>query len=438
MLAPFQTLRAAAASWKTTAASGTFNTASNWTLGTVPVNGDSLTFSTSTTTLLTNNLTSLSVAGITFSGTGSSAFTISGNALTLTSTVSQANNVTPQTINAPLVLGANILFSATTNATLNVGGAVSGGFRLTKGNPGTLVLSGVNTHSGGTQVNAGTLQLSGSGTLGSSSGTLTINNGTLDLNGTSQQVGNFTGSSGTIVNNASGTAATLTFGNGNGTGGTVASVIANNASGTGTVALAKTGTGSIALSGANTFSGGTTINAGTLTLGSATTLSGATGLLAISGGTLATSVSATTIGGNLTLSSGTISLNGTGAGSLTLASGAVFAMSGGTFAFTLGSSFDQVVSAGSGTLSLTGGTFSFDTGGSGFSYASSYQIFSGFGSASFSALTLAGYDTANYTAMISDTGLLSFSASAIPEPSTYAAFAGAAALGLAAWRRRRA
>ena len=53
--------------------------------------------------------------------------------------------------------------------------------------PGTLVLSGANTYSGGTTISAGTLQLSGAGTLGAPSGTLGVSGGVLDLGGTTQR-----------------------------------------------------------------------------------------------------------------------------------------------------------------------------------------------------------------------------------------------------------
>ncbi|MBC7368618.1 MAG: PEP-CTERM sorting domain-containing protein [Undibacterium sp.] len=198
------------------------------------------------------------------------------------------------------------------------------------------------------------------------------------------------------------------------------------------LSLARTNDGP----GAHTYTGNTTVESGTLTLGSAITLQAATGALIVTGGALATSVAATTVGGHIIFSGGALSLNDNSAGSLTLTAGQNFSMSGGTLTLTLGSSYDQIVSVGSGILGLSGGTITFDTGGAGFSYSSAYQIFSGFGSTSFSSLTLSGYDTTNYLASISSSGQLSFAAAAIPEPSTYAACLGGLSLTWA-WRRRK-
>ena len=144
----------------------------------------------------------------------------------------------------------------------------TGGLNETSAGAGILQLSGANSYQGGTTVNGGAVQLSGSGTLGNTSGALAVNTGgTLDLNGTSQTVGNLTGTGGTIVNNGTGTNETLTVGSGNGTGGNYQGVIADHTSGTGTLAFTKTGTGTIALSGATlSFNLGAALTASSLSL----------------------------------------------------------------------------------------------------------------------------------------------------------------------------
>ncbi len=81
---------AATCTW-TGASSDNFNTAGNWSGcgGGVPQNGDSITFdvtSLSTSKTLTNNISSLSVATITFTGTNANSYyyTIEGSALSIT------------------------------------------------------------------------------------------------------------------------------------------------------------------------------------------------------------------------------------------------------------------------------------------------------------------------------------------------------------------
>ena len=108
----------------------------------------------------------------------------------------------------------------------------------------------------------------------------------MDLNGVSLGVGNLNGTGGKVLNSDNGTGVALTIGNGNGTGGTYAGSIADNVGGgaTGTVALVKTGTGTITLSGANTYSGGTTLAGGALSVSAANNLG--SGSVTFDGGAL--------------------------------------------------------------------------------------------------------------------------------------------------------
>ena len=94
-------------------------------------------------------------------------------------------------------------------------------------------------------------------------------NGTFDFNGRSEGFDALSGS-GTVTNNATGSFSLMTLGNGNGSS-TFSGVIRNGLSG-GTMALAKTGTGTLTLAGSNDYTGGTTVSAGTLRLGSSTAL----------------------------------------------------------------------------------------------------------------------------------------------------------------------
>jgi autotransporter-associated beta strand protein len=241
-------------------------------------------------------------------------------------------------------------FQVDASQTYTVTSAIGGSGALNKTGSGIMVLNAANTYSGGTILAAGTLQLSGSGILGSTSGALTVNGGTLDLNGSNQGVGNFTGSGGTILNNATATNVILTIGNNNGTGGNYAGVIADRTSGTGTVALTKTGTGTITLSGTNTYTGATTVNGGSLFVNGSTA----------SGSAITVNNSGTTLGGSGTIN-GSINVASSGAnlspgasgvgstailhtGAVTLASGSSFNVDiNGT---TAGTAYDQVSVAG--------------------------------------------------------------------------------------------
>ena len=235
-----------------------------------------------------------------------------------------------------------------------VGNSGTGGLTLndSNGTPGTLILSAVNTYAGGTIVTKGTLKTSGSGTLGATSGALTVNtNGTLDLNGTSQSVGNLSGTGGKVVNNSGSGTNTLTIGTGNGTGGSYAGVIADNTTGAGSVAVTKTGSGNITLTGVNTYTGATTINGGTLTVGGASGALGATAIATSGAGTLQigtnSSTATTTLGSG---SAGSVTVNS--AGHLSLVNGAF-----NTLALNTGN--------GSNGLTMNGGSFlDFDIGGS--------------------------------------------------------------------------
>ena len=218
--------------------------------------------------------------------------------------------------------------------TLTVGGSISGtGYGLTKMGTGALALTGSNTYSGGTMLTLGTLILGNSSALGT--GTLTFNGGTLD-----SSVANLVNSQ----NNAQNWNADFTFAGTNslnlGTGPVVmnasrqVTVSANKLTVGGPISgsgygLTKTGTGTLALSGSNSYSGGTTISAGTLQMGNAYAFGGnGSNITIASGATLDTAgVSGTSAARyNLTLSGSGVSgagaiTNSSGTGNLYLASG---------------------------------------------------------------------------------------------------------------------
>jgi len=150
----------------------------------------------------------------------------------------------------------------TTGGNFAVTDVLTGSRAFTKLGLNALTLTGENTYAGGTTLNAGTLTMGNASALGSTGGQLTINGGTLDMAGNSLTVGNLTGAGG-VINGVSGNR-TLTIGEGNGTGGNFRGQISD---GGGTTALAKIGAGTITLSGANDYTGETTVSAGTLVFG---------------------------------------------------------------------------------------------------------------------------------------------------------------------------
>ncbi|MFD9900331.1 autotransporter domain-containing protein [Mesorhizobium sp. NPDC059025] len=123
------------------------------------------------------------------------------------------------------------------------------GTSLTKQGPGTLILSGANTYSGGTTIAAGTLQLGDGGTSGSIAGNV-VNNATLAFNRSDN----------------------ATFGGG--------------ISGSGRVN--QIGSGTLILSGANSYTGGTTISGGTLSISTDASLGAVSGGVTFAGGMLTT------------------------------------------------------------------------------------------------------------------------------------------------------
>lgn len=138
-----------------------------------------------------------------------------------------------------------------------------GGGTLTKSGAGTLTLSGTNTFTGQTHVNAGTLSIGANVNLGAQTtgATLNLKGGTLQATGT---FGLFNGTAGTnnravtLLNQSS---IEVTGSNTL----TIAGVISNNANaGFVLPGFNKTGTGTLGVGNANTYTGATNVNAGTL------------------------------------------------------------------------------------------------------------------------------------------------------------------------------
>ena len=136
------------------------------------------------------------------------------------------------------------------NATLS--GAISGPGGLSKIGLGTLTLSGQSTYTGATGVNAGTLQAGAVNTFSPFSAFTVVSGATLDLASFNQTIGSLAGTGGVTLGSA-----TLTTGNDN-----TSTIFSGTISGAG--GLTKIGSGTLLLTGANTYAGPTNINAGIL------------------------------------------------------------------------------------------------------------------------------------------------------------------------------
>ncbi|WP_305879377.1 autotransporter outer membrane beta-barrel domain-containing protein [Bradyrhizobium sp. 41S5] len=159
------------------------------------------------------------------------------------------------------VAAGQTLTSGNDNTTTTFSGVISGPGGLTKNGTGTLTLSGSNTYSGDTTINAGTL-LMGTANAIANSRTLVVWGGTYDLNNFDQSVGGINGNSATTIALHS---ATLTVGGANQNSGFFGNI-------TGFGGLIKTGTGYQDLYGINSYSGSTVINDGVLRLTTGGTL----------------------------------------------------------------------------------------------------------------------------------------------------------------------
>lgn len=103
----------------------------------------------------------------------------------------------------PVAIGVGNGMGGGTFFTATIASALSGNAGLKKTDLGTLVLTGANTYTGGTTIEAGTLRLDGAGTLGSTQGALSLErNGRLDLYASTQYAGSLSGA-GTITSDNS-------------------------------------------------------------------------------------------------------------------------------------------------------------------------------------------------------------------------------------------
>ncbi|MBI2737924.1 MAG: autotransporter-associated beta strand repeat-containing protein, partial [Rhodospirillales bacterium] len=203
----------------------------------------------------TGSTTITAGALLTLSGNGSiassSGLNLAGAGATFD--ISAANgNVTIKDLvgvaGSTIQIGGNSLVVGTANSTTFAGvidDSSSPGGALIKQGTGTLTLSGANTYTGGTQLNAGTLAIANNSALGTAG--LAFSTGT-----TLQAAAN-----GLSVGNDMRVAGISTVD-------TQANTLALGGVITGTGTLTKIGTGTLILTGTNNYTGGTTVSAGIL------------------------------------------------------------------------------------------------------------------------------------------------------------------------------
>jgi autotransporter-associated beta strand protein len=264
------------------------------------------------------------------------------------------------------------IFDTQGTATVTLNGNVSGTGSLTKTGSGTLILGNSNSYTGATNMVGGILRAGSANAV--SAGALTFQSGAqFDLDSFDQTVGSLSGNGQVALGSA-----TLTTGGDNSSTSFVGPI-------TGTGSLVKTGTGSLRLTGLNTYFGGTTVNGGSL-IGDTESLQGNildntavefdqpgagtyAGTISGTGALIKSGLGTLTLSGPNTYTGGTTVTSGILAGTTTSLQGdilnnavVVFDQSfDGVFAGAMGGS-GSLVKSGGGTLTLgvplshTGGT----------------------------------------------------------------------------------
>lgn len=250
-----------------------------------------------------------------------------------TSTIAGANTLI---FTGPATLTANRTLNVTNSAFTVFSGVIGdggGSFKLSKTGGGTLVLSGSNTFSGGLNSGAGILALGNNNAAGA--GPITLYGGAIRSNGIPRTIGNAIYLSGDVGITGM---LDITFTGQVTLTGTRSLDVTNTALSTfsgpigesgGSFKLGKTGPGTLVLSGANTFSGGFTMNAGTLAIGNNSALG--SGLVTLWGSsTLRAEGGARTVANSMEIP-GTITFGGTNP--LTLSGAMVLTNGTRTFTF---------------------------------------------------------------------------------------------------------
>jgi fibronectin-binding autotransporter adhesin len=283
--------RAANGTWTNASSGGLWSVAGNWSGGTIANAADATAnFSVLNVTSNTVHLDSARTIGNLNFGdtTPGDIWTLDNNGVAANVLTLAVNSGTPS-----ITVDPNINVSIST--------VLAGAKGLAKNGAGRLSLSNSNTYTGVTNINSGVLSVSKLTNGGISSGigastngaaNLVFNGGTLQYTGagdSSNRSFTLTTLGGTIDASGSGAISftagtTLTSGTGNKVLTLTGSSVANNTlataimDGNGPTSLIKNGPGTWIISGANSYSGTTTVSAGVLVLGSSSALGGTNGV----------------------------------------------------------------------------------------------------------------------------------------------------------------
>jgi fibronectin-binding autotransporter adhesin len=327
--------------------SGRFTAATGQTFS-VDTNGQTVAFDTAIAGT-ENTFTKLGSGTLTLSAdnTSSGVTTVSAGTLRI-----GAGGATGS-VAGDIVTNAALVFDR--SGSLTTAGNISGTGSLEKQGDGTVTLTGTNSYTGGTQINAGTLAVGSANALGSS-GTISFGGGTLQYSS-----GNAVDYS-SRISSADGQAIRID------TSGRSVNFAAGLA-GAGST-LEKLGAGTLTLSGANTYNGGTNIGGGTLEVTSGGAIShgsadltvgtaAGSGALRVSGGTItngdALLGAADGSSGAATITSGNWDTTGElKVGSVTGATGALTIQGG---SVTSDTAYLGFAAGSSGTATVTGGTW---------------------------------------------------------------------------------
>jgi fibronectin-binding autotransporter adhesin len=276
-------------------------------------------------------------ANMTTPGTGSASSNV--DILGLNAATNATGTVTTVNINYNSLVGNGTFqfYAAATNTLsllgVSTGVGQTGTLLIQKTGAGTVILKNANNFVGTTSVQSGTLQLSNNQALQNS--VLDVSgSGTVTLSGvTNLGLGGLTGSRSltSVVTTGYSSVTGITLNTQTGASNTYSGVIANGA--TAGTSLTVTGTGTQTLSGASSFSGGTSVS-GTATL-----------ILGNGSGTALTTAANNTNG------------SATGTGALTVGANATLGGAG----TSAGTSFSVTGTSGNNALILVGQTFAGDT-----------------------------------------------------------------------------